>query len=62
VVAADATIEGFFGVVFRLDREAAARAAVFRFEAFVLAGVRRVDTRDLGVDFFRVARFAPDLR
>jgi hypothetical protein len=54
-------IEGFFGVVVRLEREAAARAAVFRFEAVVLAVVLFADTGD-AVDFFRAARFAPDLR
>jgi hypothetical protein len=46
----------------RLDREAAARAAVFRFDDFVLAEVPLADTRDFAVGFFRAARFPPDLR
>jgi len=58
VVAAAAILEGFFGAALRLDREAAARAAVFRFDAFVLGVGRRLATRDFGVDFFRVAVFA----
>jgi hypothetical protein len=53
-----ANLDGFFAVVRRLDREAAARAAVFRFEAFVLGVARLLDTRDFADDFRRAGRFA----
>ena len=69
VVAALASRDGFFGVVRRLDREAAARAAVFRLALFVRVTLRVLDAgrfregRDFCVDFFRMD-FAglPDLR
>jgi hypothetical protein len=51
-------------MVRRLEREAAARAAVIRFALFVLSVGRFRATRDFCVDFLRVAPFAPlvDLR
>src|SRR6478672_4518329 len=68
VVVADASVEGFFGDGWRRDREAAARAAVFRLAAFVFAGARfvaRVDALFLTVRLRRevfAAGRAPRLR
>jgi len=47
-------VEGFFGVVVRLDREAAARAAVFRFALFVRCVGRLRAAGDFFVDFLRL--------
>jgi hypothetical protein len=58
VVAAEAILDGFFGAVFRLDRDAAGRAACCRFEACVFAVARFLDDRVFCVDFFRAADFA----
>jgi hypothetical protein len=64
VVAAEAIVDGVFAAVFRLDRDAAERAACFRFEAFVCGVARFLDDRVLCVDFLRAAGFAvlPDFR
>jgi hypothetical protein len=56
-VAADASVEGFAGAGRRLDRDAAARTAVFRFDAFVLTGARLVARAE---DVFLVARLRLD--
>ena len=60
VVAAEASVDGFFGAVFRLVGDAAARPAVFRFALFVFGAGRFRGTRDFCVERFRTARFATD--
>ena len=57
VVVALVNVEGFFGffrVALRPDREATARAAVFRFTLFVLCVGRLREAGDLFVDLLRL--------
>jgi hypothetical protein len=60
VVAAEPSVDGFGAAVFAVDRDAAARAALFLLAAFVLATVRfRVPPDCVALpDFFAGARFA----
>jgi hypothetical protein len=62
-VAAEAIVDGFFAGVFRRERDAAARAAVFRCAVFVFRAGRFAAARDCG-DVLRVCDFAvrPDVR